>query len=74
MPKPTRVEIANLWMKDGKGGDHELHFYLDYAAYCIAVPEEITGIVEAMQPSQFGCFELGLCISDRLSGWVYKYV
>ncbi|KAF7971805.1 hypothetical protein HWV62_19887 [Athelia sp. TMB] len=68
--QPTRSSIVSLWRDDGWVGDHEWEFFLNYAAHCVAGPDAITGIVESMRPAQFGNFEGGLCVSDRLSSWV----
>lgn len=69
---PSESDISNLWRNGTVESDLEWNFFLDYAAYCISAPDEITRTVEKMKPSQFGCFESGLCISDSLSHWIYK--
>lgn len=70
-PMPTRENIVLLWSSNGDA-DPEWEFFLDYAAYCVAAPDEITSVVESVKPSNFGCFEGSLCLSDRLSNWISK--
>lgn len=69
--KPTREDIALLW-NSNSDADREWHFVRDYAAYCVTAPDEITHVVESVKPSDFGGFEGGLCLSDRLSNWISK--
>ncbi|KZP30024.1 hypothetical protein FIBSPDRAFT_1038393, partial [Athelia psychrophila] len=62
--------IARSWREGSAGGDQEWSFFLDYAAYCIAAPDQITQVVEALNPSRFGCFEGSLCVSEHLANWI----
>ncbi|KAF7978946.1 hypothetical protein HWV62_44167 [Athelia sp. TMB] len=66
MPRPSQADITRLWRHDSVRGDQEWDFFLEYAAYCLAGPDEITAVVESLLPSSFGSLESGLCVSNRL--------
>lgn len=63
----SQTNICEMWRNENVGGDKEWNFFLEYAAYCISGPDDITGTVEAMKPSDFGSLDGGLCISNRLA-------
>ncbi|KZP05684.1 hypothetical protein FIBSPDRAFT_344165 [Athelia psychrophila] len=67
--QPSKHDIVDAW-RHGSSGEPEWEFWLQFAAYCLASPDEITVAVETLKPSNFGCFEGGQCISERLSHWI----
>ncbi|KZP31977.1 hypothetical protein FIBSPDRAFT_848955 [Athelia psychrophila] len=65
----TKHDIVRAW-RHGSSGDPEWEFWLQFAAYCVASPDDITVVVETLKPSNFGCFEGGQCVSERLANWI----
>ncbi|KZP07203.1 hypothetical protein FIBSPDRAFT_1053103 [Athelia psychrophila] len=59
-------DLARSWRQDSPD-EKEYNFFLDYAAYCVTGPDEITVIVESLKPSSLGYFADSLCVSERLS-------
>lgn len=70
-PPPSQSDLSRSW-RQGSPGDKEWNFFLDYAAYCVTGPDEITAMVESLKPSSFGYFVDSSCVSERLSNWINK--